>query len=102
MADFTVLGLCGSLRRASFNMAALRAAQELAPQGITVQIADLSEFPLYSDDVRLAGYPPAVAAVREAGRRAGGPPVGPPGENKFSSPGVHEAPRPVPPGPPTT
>jgi chromate reductase len=70
MADFTVLGLCGSLRRASYNMAALRAAQELAPEGMAIEIADLSGFPLFSDDLRLAGYPPPVAAVREAVRRA--------------------------------
>jgi chromate reductase, NAD(P)H dehydrogenase (quinone) len=70
MADFTVLGLCGSLRRASYNMAALRAARELAPEGMEIELADLSEFPLYDDDVRQAGFPPAVTAVREAVRRA--------------------------------
>ena len=32
-----VLGLSGSLRRGSFNTAALRAAQELAPAGMTIE-----------------------------------------------------------------
>jgi chromate reductase len=69
-SDFKVLGLCGSLRRASFNMAALRAAQELAPEGMKIEIGDLSLLPLFNDDVRLAGYPPEVAALRESVRRA--------------------------------
>jgi chromate reductase len=70
MPDLTVLGLCGSLRRASYNMAALRAAQELAPEGLKVEIGDLSRLPLYNDDVRVAGFPPEVTALREAIRRA--------------------------------
>ena len=56
MADGTtlrVLGMSGSLRKASWNSAALRAAQELAPEGVTVDIFDLSEIPIYNDDVRV-------------------------------------------------
>jgi chromate reductase, NAD(P)H dehydrogenase (quinone) len=60
-----VLGISGSLRKASYNTAALRAAQELAPAGMTIEIADLSEIPIYNDDVRVQGYPPAVQRFRE-------------------------------------
>ena len=66
MADVKILGFCGSLRKGSFNAMALRAAQELAPQGITVEIFDrIGEFPLYNDDVRAQGYPPVVQEFRD-------------------------------------
>jgi len=59
------LGISGSLRKGSYNTAALRAALELLPDGMTLDIADISELPLYNDDVRQAGFPPAVKRLRE-------------------------------------
>jgi chromate reductase, NAD(P)H dehydrogenase (quinone) len=61
----SVLGMSGSLRKASFNTAALRAAGELLPDGMTLDIADLRDLPHYDDDVRLAGYPPVVQKFRD-------------------------------------
>ena len=59
-----VVGLSGSLRKGSFNTAALRAAQGLAPDGMTIETAEIGDLPLYNDDVRLAGYPAPVARLR--------------------------------------
>jgi chromate reductase, NAD(P)H dehydrogenase (quinone) len=59
-----VLGISGSLRKGSFNSAALRAAQGLAPQGMTIQVAEIADFPLYDEDVRAAGFPPPVERFR--------------------------------------
>jgi chromate reductase len=59
-----VIGLSGSLRRGSFNTAALHAAQELAPAGMTIERAEIGDLPLYNDDVRTAGYPPPVERLR--------------------------------------
>jgi chromate reductase len=59
------LAICGSLRKGSYNRAALRAAAELLPDGMTLDIADISEFPLYNEDVRQAGFPPAVQKLRD-------------------------------------
>ena len=50
-----ILGISGSLRRSSFNSAALRAAAELAPAGMSIEIHDIGDLPLYNDDVRAAG-----------------------------------------------
>jgi chromate reductase len=55
-----ILAISGSLRQASYNSAALRAAQELAPAGMTIEIADLSQIPLYNQDARDKSVPPAV------------------------------------------
>jgi chromate reductase len=59
-----VLGISGSLRQGSYNTAALRAAMELAPVGMTITQADISDLPLYNDDVRAAGYPDVVQRFR--------------------------------------
>jgi chromate reductase, NAD(P)H dehydrogenase (quinone) len=61
----SVLGICGSLRKASFNMAALRTAIELRPAGMEVTVADISQIPLYNEDVRAEGFPPPVEALRQ-------------------------------------
>src|ERR1700691_5231617 len=66
MSDATlkILGISGSLRKASYNSAALRAAQELAPAGMTIDIFDISAIPLYNEDVRAKGFPPVVDDLR--------------------------------------
>jgi chromate reductase len=63
-SGISVLGICGSLRRASFNMAALRTAIALKPAGMNVTVADISQIPLYDEDVRAQGFPPPVETLR--------------------------------------
>ncbi|HYM01548.1 MAG TPA: NAD(P)H-dependent oxidoreductase [Stellaceae bacterium] len=59
------LGISGSLRKGSFNTMALRAAGEVMPDGMTLDVADIAPIPLYNEDVRQAGFPPAVQRLRE-------------------------------------
>ncbi|MBC7601548.1 MAG: NAD(P)H-dependent oxidoreductase [Ramlibacter sp.] len=61
-----VLGICGSLRKASLNMMALRAAQKLAPEGMQIEIADISAIPVYNEDLKAAGFPASVQTLRDA------------------------------------
>jgi chromate reductase len=62
----TLIGIAGSLRRASFNAALLRAATAAAPAGTTVEIASIRDIPLYDGDVeRESGIPAAVAALKD-------------------------------------
>jgi chromate reductase len=65
-----VVGVSGSLRKGSFNTAALRAATELAPPGMTIEAAEIGDLPLYNEDVRQAGFPPAAERLREQFRGA--------------------------------
>ena len=65
-----VLALSGSLRKASYNTALIGAAERLCPDGMAIQRFSLSKLPLYDDDVRLAGYPSNVQALRDAVARA--------------------------------
>jgi chromate reductase len=50
-APIHVLGFSGSLRKASYNSALLRAAAELLPAGMTLEIFDLTLIPLYNQDI---------------------------------------------------
>jgi len=66
MADtIRVLGFAGSLRKASYNGAVLRAALELAPADMTLETFDLRGIPLYDGDVEAQGFPQSVRTFRE-------------------------------------
>lgn len=62
----TILGIPGSLRKASLNHAALRAASELTPEGTRLNLFPLNGIPPYDEDVRAAGLPDAVQKFRAA------------------------------------
>lgn len=62
-----IVGLPGSLRRASFNHGLLRAAAEQMPAGATLDIHPLDGIPLYNaDDEAASGLPAAVVALKDA------------------------------------
>ncbi len=61
-----VLGISGSLRRASINTMALHAAIQLAPANMVITPYDLRPIPMYDGDLEDAGMPDAVAAFRAA------------------------------------
>ena len=82
-----ILGISGSLRAGSYNTMALRAAQKLAPAGMEIVIADIAAIPMYNDDVRAAGEPAAVAALKTLVREADAVLLVTP-EYNFSIPGV--------------
>jgi NAD(P)H-dependent FMN reductase len=62
----TIIGIAGSVRRASYNAALLRAAIELAPANLQIEVASIRGVPLYDGDVEeREGVPPAVAELKE-------------------------------------
>ncbi len=81
------LGISGSLRAGSFNTACLRAAAALAPDGMTITLADIGDVPLYNDDVRATGIPASVEALRRRIAAADGVVIATP-EYNYSVPGV--------------
>ncbi len=83
----SILGIAGSLRQGSFNRAVLRAAQELAPEGMQIDSFDISPIPLYDEDVRQQGYPAPVEDLRARIKAADGVLVVTP-EYNYSIPGV--------------
>lgn len=64
-----VLGLCGSLRRASYNRRLLHAAAAELPHAVTMEVFEaLTDIPPYSED---SAAPHAVRALRDAITAAG-------------------------------
>jgi chromate reductase len=61
-----VLGIAGSLREGSYNRGLLRAAQELAPAGVEIELYEIGDLPFYNGDVEAAGPPEVVRRLREA------------------------------------
>jgi chromate reductase, NAD(P)H dehydrogenase (quinone) len=61
-----VLGISGSLRRASYNSALLRAATGLMPPEATLDVASIRGVPLYDGDVEAQGIPASVSQLKEA------------------------------------
>ncbi|MBW6510294.1 MAG: NAD(P)H-dependent oxidoreductase [Desulfuromonadales bacterium] len=50
METINILGISGSLRKASTNRGLLRWAQNCAPEGMRIETADLSEIPFFNAD----------------------------------------------------
>lgn len=55
-----LLGISGSLRTKSNNTGLLRTAEDLLPKGMTLEIYDISNIPLYNHDLEADGEPAAV------------------------------------------
>lgn len=69
----TILGLSGSLRRRSYNSGLLRAAVELAPEGVRIETGSIRDVPLYDGDREEAeGLPQPVLRLQEQLKAADG------------------------------
>jgi chromate reductase len=83
-----ILGISGSLRRESHNTNLLRAAAQLLPPGVELEVYDgLREVPPYDADLDVEPQDPAVARLREAIADADGVLIATP-EFNGSIPGV--------------
>lgn len=81
-----ILGIAGSLRRGSYNRAALNAAVSLAPAGSKVEAAEIGNLPLYNFDLE-QNLPAPVIELKNQIRRADAILFVTP-EYNFSLPGV--------------
>lgn len=82
----TILGIAGSLRRDSYNRAALRAAQALAPTEATIDVFDLQGIPPFNQDEEQ--HPPAPVADLKTRIRAADAILIVTPEYNYSIPGV--------------
>jgi len=84
--SITILGIAGSLRKASFNKAALRAAQKLVPEGASIEIFDIDGLPGFNQDDEK--NPPAKVVELKARIRAADAILFVTPEYNYSIPGV--------------
>ena len=64
-SSIRLLGFSGSLRKKSYNTAALMVARASAPEGVAFDTFDLNGIPLYNEDVKAQGMPEVVVSLRE-------------------------------------
>ena len=86
MPDFSILGIPGSLRKASFNRHALVAAQALVPAGAALEIFELEGIPPFNQDQEK--QPPARVTELKAKVRAADAILFATPEYNYSIPGV--------------
>ena len=82
-----ILAISGSLRAESFNTAILKTMADRAPDGVTVELADISDLPFYNQDLDVEGGPDVVRAFKAAIADAGAIVIATP-EYNYSVPGV--------------
>ncbi|PWC22783.1 NAD(P)H-dependent oxidoreductase [Brenneria roseae subsp. roseae] len=70
MSTIKLLGIAGSLRKASTNRGLLRAAQSVLPAGVSLEIADLLDVPFYNAD--LTDVPESVQRIARQAQNADG------------------------------
>lgn len=80
-------GVSGSLRKGSYNTAALHACKSVLPDDVDLDIITLESIPLFNEDVEAEGWPPAVDALRKRIEPAKGIIFSTP-EYNYSIPGV--------------
>jgi chromate reductase, NAD(P)H dehydrogenase (quinone) len=86
--SLSVVSICGSLRKGSFNAALQRALPDLAPEGLKITpLAGIGEMPLYNADVQAEGFPKSVTDMANSIRQADGLIFCSP-EYNYSVPGV--------------
>lgn len=69
MFEKRYVGICGSLRKNSRNMGMLRCALEVMPKGTALELLDITELPLYREDMP---KPDSVKHLAEKVREADG------------------------------
>ena len=70
MASLKVLAISGSLRKGSYNTAAIRAAIEVTPEGMELELLTLPDLPIYDADIQAEGFPPTVTDLGDKIRAA--------------------------------
>jgi chromate reductase, NAD(P)H dehydrogenase (quinone) len=82
-----IVAISGSLRKYSYNSALVRAAIELKPEDMNIEILNIGEIPLFNDDERLKSIPESVKIFSEKISSADGVIIVTP-EYNYSIPGV--------------
>jgi chromate reductase, NAD(P)H dehydrogenase (quinone) len=83
---FKILGIVGSLRKGSFNKALMHAAVELKPEGVEIEVFDLTEIPMFNQDLE-SNPPKIIWAFKEKIKNADALLIATP-EYNYSVPGV--------------
>ena len=65
MDKIHILGVAGSLREGSYDRKLLRAANELLPEGMSLEVFEIEGIPLYNADLEQDGTPEPVERFKK-------------------------------------
>ncbi len=82
-----IVGICGSLRRKSFNRALLRAAVALAPAGVQIETVEIAHIPPFNEDLQINGDPDPIRELKDLVRSSDALLIASP-EYNYNIPGV--------------
>ena len=60
-----IIAFSGSLRKKSYNSALLRAAKELAPEGMTIELVSFDGLLVFNQDIEDSNFPSLVRELRD-------------------------------------
>lgn len=66
------VAIAGSLRAASYHRALVADLARFAPEDVTITVLDITDLPIYNEDIEAEGLPAAVEAFRTALEQADG------------------------------
>jgi chromate reductase, NAD(P)H dehydrogenase (quinone) len=84
--QFKILAFAGSLRKGSYNKALVRAAVEIAPENVSIEVFDLEGIPPFNND-NVNNPPAKIADFKEKIRNADALLIATP-EYNYSIPGI--------------
>lgn len=67
-----LIGFVGSLRAGSYNRMTMRALQALVPQGVSIDVLEIGNLPLFNADLEKEQYPREATELKERIRTAEG------------------------------
>jgi len=86
MSTLKLLAISGSLRKASYTTELLRSLATQSPAEISIEVADVSDIPVYNQDIDAEPYPESVSRLRAQVNAADGLIIASP-EYNYAMPG---------------
>lgn len=71
MENFRILALSGSLRKHSYNSAAINALKVLAPNSVEIVVGEIGDLPLFNPDREYENIPPVESLKKNIGESLG-------------------------------
>lgn len=59
-----IVGIVGSLRKGSYNLALMNAFIKQAPEGVSIEVASIGDLPLFNEDLEASAFPESAQILK--------------------------------------
>lgn len=80
-----IVGIVGSLRKGSYNLALMNAFIKQAPQDVSIEIASIADLPLFNEDLEVGAFPESARILKSKIEKADGVIISTPEYNRGMS-----------------